>query len=76
MAAMSTIATYQYEELIIRCAEMASILRDARRARAAIPVLCLLDCSSRHAIGFGGDRARSAQTAARARFRPTCGTRH
>ena len=48
MAMMSTLATYDFEELVIRCAEMAGILRDARRAGAAIPVLCLLDCDPHH----------------------------
>jgi hypothetical protein len=53
MAQLSTFATYDFEELVIRSAEIAGILRDARRAGAAEPVLCLLDCSSRHWITWG-----------------------
>jgi hypothetical protein len=41
------------EELIIRLAEMAGILRAARREGAAVPVVCLLDCSARHWTAWG-----------------------
>jgi hypothetical protein len=47
MAALTTVATYEREELIIRLAEMAGIVRDAVRAGAAVPVVCLLDCDPR-----------------------------
>jgi len=53
MAAMNTLATCDREELIIRCAEMAGVLRDARHAGAAEPLLCLLDCDPRHWITWG-----------------------
>jgi hypothetical protein len=38
------------ETLLIRLAEMAAILRGARAAGAAVPVVCLLDCTARHWI--------------------------
>jgi hypothetical protein len=41
------------EELIIRLAEMAGILRRARRAGAAVPVVCLLDCDAHHWTAWG-----------------------
>jgi hypothetical protein len=41
------------EELIVRLAEMAGLLRAARRAGAAVPVVCLLDCSARHHTAWG-----------------------
>ncbi|HLZ71450.1 MAG TPA: hypothetical protein VKV26_16230 [Dehalococcoidia bacterium] len=53
MATLSTLATYDFEELVIRCAEMAGVLRAARRAGAAVPVLCLLDCDPRHWTAWG-----------------------
>ncbi|HLZ73348.1 MAG TPA: hypothetical protein VKV26_25870 [Dehalococcoidia bacterium] len=64
MATMSTLATDDFEELVIRCAEMAGILRDARHAGAAVPVLCLLDCDPRHWTAWG-----------RAEVCANCGTR-
>ena len=53
MAMMNALATYEYEELIVRLVEMAGALRDARRAGAAIPVLCLLDCDPRQWVRWG-----------------------
>jgi hypothetical protein len=41
------------ETLIIWLAEMADLLRAARRAGAAVPVVCLLDCSARHHTAWG-----------------------
>jgi len=53
MATLSTLATFEYEELIIRLSEMAGVLRSARRAGAAIPVVCLLDCDPHHWTPWG-----------------------
>lgn len=53
MATFSTFATYDREELIIRLAEMAGIVRDAVRAGATVPVVCLLDCDPRCWVVWG-----------------------
>jgi hypothetical protein len=45
--------TEERETLIIRLAEMAAILRGARASGAAVPVVCLLDCTARHWIRWG-----------------------
>ena len=51
------------EELIIRLAELAGILRTARRAGVAVPVVCLLDCDARHWIRWGNsDRCTNCGT--------------
>lgn len=59
MAAMNALATFSFDELVIRTCEMAGILRSAYRHRAAVPALCLLDCSARHWIHLGPDLACS-----------------
>jgi len=41
------------EETIIRLAEMAGVVRTARAAGAAMPVLCLLDCDPHHWTAWG-----------------------
>lgn len=41
------------EELIIRLAEMAGILREARLHHAAEPLLCLYDCDAHHWTPWG-----------------------
>ena len=64
MAQLSTLATLEYEELIIPLSEMAGVLRSARRAGAAVPVLCLLDCDPHHWTPWG-----------RADICTNCGTR-
>lgn len=55
MSAMKTIfeLTDDPEELVIRLAEMAGLLRGVRAAGAAEPVLCLLDCDPHHHAAFG-----------------------
>jgi hypothetical protein len=47
--------TEERETLIIRIADMASILRSVRVNGAAIPVVCLVDCTARHWIRWGED---------------------
>jgi hypothetical protein len=67
MSAMSDLHTLtdEREELVICLAEMAGILRDVRATSAAEPVLCLLDCSSRHWIRWGRqDRCTNCGTPA------------
>ncbi len=53
MAVFSTLATVDREELIIRLAEMADILRAAHAHDAAVPVVCLLDCDPRCWVAWG-----------------------
>src|SRR5437868_2728123 len=61
MSAMKTIfeLTDDPEELVIRLAEMAGIMRDVAAAGAAEPVLCLLDCDPHHFVSFGPNTACS-----------------
>lgn len=55
MATMKTLSGLfdDHEEIIIRLAEMAGTLRGVKVEGAAMPLLCLLDCSSQHWITWG-----------------------
>ncbi len=53
MAVFSTLAAFDREELIIRLAEMAGIVRSAHAHGAAVPVVCLLDCDPHHWAVWG-----------------------
>lgn len=65
MNAVSLVVSDEREELIIRLAEMAGILRSARSQGAAVPMVCLLDCTARHWIRWGdADRCTNCGTPA------------